>query len=188
MKITFAASLLAALVAPILGQAALTMSIDNAAKTITFGNTSDSGTPTGPTGALAYWQLDAVYATATGNTLDISDALLTDGTPAGNAEVDLNATGTQYLALSVFEGTPYTDISGTGVAVSYSSLDPALQAGLENLAASNAIMPLELGSGFADVTMNLVPEPSIYAGLIAFGTLSLVVYWRRRHKRMHYWD
>lgn len=182
-KLILPSSLLAiGLLCPIVTQAQLVMTVNSATKTLSFGTSSDTGSPTGPTGALAYWEVDFGSFTANNVSLDISSALQTDGATASNAELTFDSSSTPYVAVSVFEGTSYTSVAGNGTSIDYSGLNAGLITALESLAGSNTALPLQSGSSFSAIQTTLVPEPATYALLAGGGALGLCALQRRRPK------
>lgn len=170
---------IAVLLAPALSQATLQMTVNTADKTLTFGATTDTGAPSGPTNFLAEWQANATFSGSLNQSFSLNSVLLTDGAPPNNAELEANA-DVGYIAITVLDPSDYSTITGTGTSVSYASLDATLQASLEALAASNTSIPLTFGSGFEPIATTTVPEPSNYGLLAALGSLTLLPFVRRR--------
>ncbi|MEO0795006.1 MAG: PEP-CTERM sorting domain-containing protein [Verrucomicrobiota bacterium] len=161
--------------------AILNLSINTTNKTLSFGTTSDTGTPTGPTGFLTAWDTDSPISGTGNDTVDVSSILLTDGTPTSISLITVTA-DTDNVALTVFEGSSnYSTIAGNGGSVSYAGLAPNLQAGLEAVAILDLDLFLIDGSGFSSVTTTLVPEPSTYA--LAFGGILFAAALMIRKKR-----
>ena len=176
-KNLFAAALALGLMAVSSASGALIMTIDSSAKTFWLSG-SDSGT-TGDDGQVG-WTI-AIASTATqwvvGSLFDVS-GVPTAGSQylalfgsSGGAALSVGALGANY--------TPVT-FTGTETAYSYASFDAASIAELESWDGKTlSLSSLTKASGFSNIAVNVVPEPTS-AALLGLGAAALALRRRRR--------
>lgn len=147
---------------------------------------SASGTPGDQTAGIVSWMVvnssvetfeSAISTpgtgqyTATGNTGGAANAW------GYESAIQFYATEPGYINFHLVVDNPIpTTITGTGVSVSYATLDATHQSLLESLIGSN--MPLEMGTGFGSLGVT-VPEPS---ALYLVTALTISTFWLMRKK------
>lgn len=157
--------------------AALIMTVDSSAKTLTFGASSATGTP--DFGNSIGWQTVTFPVVPDIQELDISSALQLSGATLNGASIDLD--GTSGIAQIGLAGdSAFSEVSGTGSSVSYAGLALSLQQSLETYAASSSAFELEAGSGFGDIQVIQVPEPKFYAFAVGLSALCVITLRRRK--------
>jgi len=155
--------------------AELTLNIDTGAKTFSF-----TGTDSGEALYIGFYILDwydEIAVSTSAKSINIPGTAFEEAIESGTFSVLFNAgDGTGGLDLYLDNGgdVDITTLTGTGVAISYSSLDADLQGVLERSIGSK--IPFMAGYDYSDI--NVVPEPATL-GLLAAGGIALL---RRRKK------
>lgn len=157
--------------------AELTLNIDTGAKTISFSGT-DSGNAEYIENMYFWigWSIE-YSGSALGQSIYFESTAFEEVIDSAYLDVSFGVDGgTNGLTLVVINDVDITTLTGTGTAISYSSLNATCQGVLEGYIGST--IPLIFGSGYSDINIASIPEPATIALLAAGGTALL-----RRNKK-----
>ena len=151
--------------------AELTLNINTGAKTFSFSGT-DSGNALDIGITFLYWEIGS---DGSSQSINIADTAFEEVIDTARIQVNFNAGG-GGLVLYFDDYVDITTLTGTGTAISYSSLDSDHQGVLEGYIGST--IPLTVGEGYSGINIASIPEPATIA-LLAAGGIALL----RRNKK-----